>query len=118
VAAFPVLKTGAVAQYPADREIRRACVVHEFVDGSEQRFVESGAAARRWVIRLQQLEEEELFAVERFFAEQGGAAGSFRFTDPWTQTEYPDCSFEQDEVELAFAAVGDGRTEVTVRENR
>jgi hypothetical protein len=118
VAAFPQLKSGAVGQYPSERQVVRASVVQEFVDGAEQRFVEWGAAAKRWVIRLEALDDGELFALERFFLEQGGAAGHFTFTDPWTGVEYPDCSFEGDDIELVFAAAGDGRSQVVVKENR
>lgn len=118
MAAFPVLKTGAIAQYPAARARRYSTVVHEFVDGSEQRHGEFGAALRRWVIRLDLLDEAELFRLEEFFLERGGAAESFSFTDPWDGTEYPDCSFEGDEMELVFAEVGSGQAQVVVKENR
>lgn len=118
MSAFPLLKTGAVAQYPAQRTQRQATVVHEFVDGQEQRFAEYGAPLRRWVIRLEHLEDAELFALERFFLEQGGAGGHFEFTDPWTEAVYPDCSFESDVLDVVFEGFGDGRSEVVVRENR
>jgi hypothetical protein len=118
VATFPALKTGAVAQYPTDRARRFSTVVYEFVDGREQRFGEYGTALRRWSIRLELLDEHELFELERFFAEQGGAAGSFTFTDPWDQTVYSDCSFEGDDIELVFAGIGNSKTQVIVKENR
>ena len=117
MAAFPVLKTGAVAQYPAERRVRLATVVQEFVDGSQQRFRVRGGALRRWVIQLGQLDDAELFDLEQFFEEQGGAAGVFTFTDPWDGGVYENCSLEGDEIGLEFGGIGEGRTELVVKEN-
>lgn len=117
MAAFPALKTGAVAQYPAERALRFSTVVHRFVDGAEQRFRQMGAGLRRWVIRLDHLDEAELFALEEFFLEQDGAAGNFEFTDPWDGSVHENCSFEGDGVELSFEAPGLGRTVLVVKEN-
>jgi hypothetical protein len=116
MASFPVLKTGAVAQYGSDRETRFSTGVHEFVDGKEQRFRQSGGPLRRWVIRLDRLDEIELFRLQRFFEEQGGAAGRFEFTDPWTGVVHADCSFEGDDLEAELR--GHGSASVAVRENR
>jgi hypothetical protein len=118
MAAFPELKTGAVAQYPSERSRGYSTAVYEFLDGSEQRTSQFGTPLRRWLVRLELLDEAELFALEQFFVEEGGAAGSFSFIDPWDETEYPDCSFEGDEIELVFAGPGDGRSQLVIRENR
>jgi hypothetical protein len=118
VAAFPALKTGAVAQYPSERALQFSTAVHEFVDGSEQRSRLYGSAMRRWLIRLELLDEAELFRLERFFVEQSGAVGSFTFTDPWDDVEYADCSFEGDEIDLVFEGLGNGKTSLIVKENR
>src|SRR6266446_6842804 len=115
MAMFPGLKTGAVAQYPADRERRFSTDVVRFVDGSEQRFAGFGAALRRWVIRLELLDESELTALAEFFQ---GRAGTFSFTDPWDGVVYPNCSFEADEIAVEFGGVARGKTTVVVRENR
>lgn len=118
MADFPTLKTGAVAQYPSERAVQFSTVVHEFVDGSEQRSRMYASAMRRWLIWLEQLDEGELFELEWFFVEQGGAAGSFTFTDPWDGAVYEDCSFESNEVDLVFEAQGNGRATLVVKENR
>ena len=115
---FPVLKTGAVAQYPAGRTMEHSTSVQVFVDGSEQRFREFGSAARRWVIRLDLLDEAEMAAMEDFMIAQQGQAGSFSFTDPWDGTAYPDCSFEADAIPLEWQDLMRGHTTVVVRENR
>jgi hypothetical protein len=118
MANFPVLKTGAVAQYPSDRWLETGTLVHEFVDGSEQRSALYGSPVRRWQIRLDLLDEAEMFRLEEFFAEQGGEAGEFVFTDPWDGMEYPRCSFESGVMELNFEGPGRGTLELIVRENR
>src|SRR5262249_53533703 len=91
MAAFPNLKTGAVAQYPAERTRRFSNGVHRFMDGSKQRWPLYGSALRRWAIRLSLLDEAELTTLEDFFS----ANRSFSFTDPWDGTVYPNCSFDQ-----------------------
>ncbi len=118
MAAFPTLKTGAVAQYPSERSRRFLTTVFEFLDGSEQRFAQYGSSSRRWVIQLDRLDEKELFDLEQFFIEQGGAAGSFEFADPWDDAVYPNCSIENDDIELVFAGLGSGQAALVVKENR
>ena len=118
MASFPALKTGVVAQYGSDRERRFATQVFRFLDGREQRFAAYGAPLRRWVIRLELLDEAELAGLERFFEDQGGRAGSFSFTDPWDGVVYANCSFDSDRVELEYLGEARGKTVVVVRENR
>jgi hypothetical protein len=118
VASFPALKTGVVAQYPTDRQKNFSTQVLRFLDGSEQRFPAYGATLRRWVIRLELLDEGELTNLGRFFEEQGGRAGVFSFTDPFDATVYPSCSFDADEFQAVFAGPQEGKASVTIRENR
>jgi hypothetical protein len=118
VASFPVLKTGVVAQYPTDRQRSVSTQVLRFLDGSEQRFPAFGATLRRWVIRLDLLDDGELANLEAFFTEQGGRAGVFSFTDPFDATVYANCSFDADELEVTFGGPQQGKTSVTIKENR
>ena len=57
---FPQLKTGAVAQYPAQRITQFSTQVMQFLDGSEQRYREFSGPLRRWVIDLTSLDDEEM----------------------------------------------------------
>jgi hypothetical protein len=118
MSSFPTLKTGAVMQYPAVRESRRETTVLRFVDGAEQRYRDSGSAVHRWAIRLDQLDEDEVAAIERLFDEAGGRAGTFSFRDPWDGTLYETCSFDEDEFSGTWREEGRGETAVVVRENR
>jgi len=112
------LKTGVVAQYPSDRERRFSTRVFRFLDGSEQRFAGFGAPLRRWIIRLDLLDEAELVNLEQFFEDQGGRAGTFSFTDPWDGVVYASCSFDADEIAVEYRGDARGRTSVVVKENR
>ncbi len=115
---FPLLKTGAVLQYPFRRATRYSTCVLRFVDGSEQRFRDYGAPLRRWIIRLEMLDDDEMARLEDFFRSRQGRAGSFRFTDPLDGIEYADCSLESDSVELSLQDIMRGQTALVVRQNR
>ncbi len=118
MANFPALKTGAFAQYPSDRAQNFSTQVYRFMDGSEQRFPAYAASLRRWVIRLDLLEESELTALEDFFVSEGGRAGVFSFRDPFDSTVYSNCSFDSDELDLSFAGCQDGAASIVIKENR
>jgi hypothetical protein len=115
---FPVLKTSAVAQYPAKKSMRFQNQILRFVDGTEQRHRDAASALHRWEIQLSQLDEGELAALEEFFAANQGAFGNFTFTDPWDQHIYPNCSLLADILVLTSVAEMRGSTSLTVVENR
>jgi hypothetical protein len=117
MSAFPKLKTGAVAQYPAGRRLDYATVANRFLDGPEQKYRERGRAVRRWAIRLERLDDRELNLIEEFFREQQGRYGSFAFEDPWDGTTHADCSFDQDELTLEATGERRGGTKLVIREN-
>ncbi len=115
---FPLLKTGAVAQYGSDRTPAFSTQVFRFVDGSEQRFPAFGTALHRWVIRLELLDESELTAIADLFVTVGGRAGTFSFTDPFDGTVYASCRFDEDELAPGFGDVARGESVVTISEIR
>ena len=114
---FPQLKTGAVIQYPATREIRSATRVLTFVDGSEQRYRERAAPLRRWVIRLDLLDEEEIRRIEEFFVSEQGRFGSFVFVDPWDGREFANCSLEADRMTAEYQQEAQVKVALVVRQN-
>ena len=115
---FPLLKTGAVTQYPVQRRIAYATQVLRFADGSEQRFSDYGAPLRQWTIKLSLLDETEVNNVVAFWRTQSGASGTFSFTDPWDGTVYPACSFVGDDLSINLTEEGRGGVSVLIRENR
>lgn len=114
---FPVLKTGAVLQYPAQKETRFATQVLRFVDGSEQRFRQQQAPLRRWIVQLDLLDQSELHTLAEFFRTQAGGAQRFAFTDPWDGTRYEDCHFDNSEALQELSDETKGRTSLIVRED-
>ena len=118
MATFPALKTGAVAQYPAAKSVRFSNQTMRFLDGTEQRYRNSAGPLRRWVIRLDKLDENEMAAIEGFFAANQGAFGSFHFTDPWDGVEHDDCSVESDVMIMHSISEMRGATSLVVRQNR
>lgn len=117
MAAFPLLKTGAVAQYPSARHLLYETNVTRFVDGGEQRF-RAALPVRRWEIRLDAVDATELAAIEEFFAARQGRSGSFSFTDPWDGVEYADCSFEQDVFHARHVSDSRSSARVVIRANQ
>lgn len=115
---FPILKTGAVAQYPATRWVRFANQALRFVDGTEQRYRDGGGALHRWQIALDLLEESELAAMEEFFRAMGGVFETFAFTDPWDGAVYPTCELEGDDFELVVRGEMRGGAVLVVSERR
>ncbi|MBZ5579461.1 MAG: DUF2460 domain-containing protein [Acidobacteriia bacterium] len=115
---FPKLKTSARAQYPATKSVRMQNQVLWFVDGRQQRYRDSAGMLHQWEIRLDQLDESEMAALEQFFAANQGRFGTFAFTDPWDGRVYPNCSFSNDDFTLLSAGEMQGRLSFTVIENR
>ena len=115
---FPLLKTGAVMQYPGERGRLFSTEIIQFIDGSEQRYRNYSGSLLRWAIRLENLDEEELGRIEAFYAQEQGEFGTFSFTDPWDGTEYPECQFENDEILAEFLAFQDSRTNLKIRQVR
>ena len=115
---FPILKSGAVAQYPAKRTLTASTWIGRFVDGSEQRFRNEATVLRRWVVRLTLLSEAEVAAIREFVDDANGRFGSFSFTDPWDGVVYADCSLESDDHAVEWVGENNAHTRLVIRENR
>jgi len=118
MATFPKLKTNAVAQYPAKRTLRLQNQSVRFVDGTEQRYRDSGDPLHQWEIWLDELDEGEMTALEAFFLANQGAFAVFPFTDPWDGQTYSNCSLASDEMDLTHSGELLGATRLTIVENR
>jgi hypothetical protein len=114
MATFPVLKTGAVAQYPLGRGVSFSTQAVRFMDGSQQRFRLIGVGLRRWTLKLDQLDEQELGAVIAFFEQQGSAA--FAFTDPVTGDNVSTCMISGQQFDAAMNSEWSGQTTVVIEE--
>jgi hypothetical protein len=118
MATFPRLTTEVVTQYPSKRELDSPTQVTRFLDGSEQRFPNMRRPAKRWLLQLQEVSEQELAAIEDFFESNQGAAASFAFIDPWDGVEHPDCSFDSDSLELITRDHGRCTATIILRSNQ
>ena len=113
---FPILRTGAVAQYPLATGRRTGTTVLEFVDGAEQRFPTMGASLRGWVLTYGQLDEGEMRSL-RSFVESNLESGSlFPFTDPSTNAVYSNCRISKADLDESWDADGSGRTRIEIIE--
>jgi hypothetical protein len=115
---FPVLRTGAVAQYPAQRSVLKSTWIARFVDGSEQRFRNDAAPLHSWTIHLSLLTEAEVVAIREFVNDASGRFESFSFTDPWDATVYPNCSLDADTQAVEWFGENNAHTTLLIRENR
>jgi hypothetical protein len=111
---FPTLKTGAAAQYPLDFGVRFATQAVRFMDGSQQRFRLYGTGLRRWTLKLDLLDEQELGAVISFIEQQGSAV--FAFTDPLTGQIASTCVISGQKFDATMKNEMNGQTTVTIEE--
>jgi len=118
MAAFPVLKTRAVAQYPLTRTTAFQNQTLTFLDGTQQRYRDAAGLRARWEIRLSELDAGEMAAMEEFFLANQGTFGSFAFTDPIDGTVYTNCSLRVDAIEVATAEEMREATKITVVQNK
>ncbi|MBV9745810.1 MAG: DUF2460 domain-containing protein [Acidobacteriia bacterium] len=88
-----------------------------FLDGTDQRYRDSAGPLYSWVIRLDQLDENELAAMETFFLENQGAFGTFAFTDPWSGQVFTNCSLAADNMDLISVAEMQSKTSLTIIQN-
>ncbi len=113
---FPTLKTGAIAQYPATRELHFFTEIQKFLDTSEQRYRDFRGAQRRWRIDLSQLDESELARLANFFVETQGRFATFDFKDPWTGMVVSNCRFGEDRLPIHTDDESNSSTELTIVE--
>ena len=114
MATFPILKTGALAQYPLAREVRFSTQAVRFMDGSQQRFPLLGNGIRRWTVKLDQLDEAELGAVISFVEQQ--ESETFTLTDPVTGDIVPSCAISGEQFTAGMTHELNGQTTLVIEE--
>ncbi len=91
MAAFPILSSGAVTQYPTGLTSGQGARVIRFLDGSDQRYLTRPKMLRQWEIHLDLLNETETQQLEAFFTDVRGDFSPFTFPDPISGTNVPSC---------------------------
>ncbi len=112
---FPKLKTQAEVQYPVQMELEAATAVFTFLDGKQQRFPQL-RPRRRWIILLDQLDENEAARLAEFARRHRETAEPFRFTDPLTGAQHYPCYLDGGEHEQSALGPGRRRTSLVVVE--
>ena len=116
MASFPLLSSGAMTQYPLEAGTGQGTQIIRFLDGTDQRFCLHGRLLRRWLIRLELLNDDELHALEAFFRSQQGSYTTFSFPDPLSDTSVPNCRFAADEFVSGLEGTDDSATAFWVLE--
>lgn len=114
MATFPVLKTGAVAQYPLSRGVRFSTQAVRFMDGSQQKFRLIGVGLRKWTLKLDELDEQELGAIIAFVEQQGSA--TFTFNDPTTGVAVANCMISGEQFDATMNLEMNGQTTMVIEE--
>jgi hypothetical protein len=116
MASFPVLSTGAVAQYPLSRGTSYAVETVQFIDGTQQRCLTRGKALRRWLISLTLLTEIELAQIEQFFDALQGNFEPFTFVDPITGVPVANCILSNSSLTTQYLSIGNGTASLWIEE--
>ncbi len=112
--AFPILKTGAVAQYPLERSVRFSTQTVQFLNGGRQNFRMYGGGLRRWSLRLDLLDERELAELVAFVEAQGG--DPFAYTDPVTGATAARCVIAGEDFASGMTGELNGHACLVIRE--
>jgi hypothetical protein len=104
LATFPSISSGAITRYPLARAVVARTSVLEFVDGTEQRFLE-GKGSHRFRLQWDRLKTADMLTLRAFF---GSTKGAFDAT--WDITigaeTLLNCYFESDEWSAVEASEG------------
>lgn len=79
---YPQLPTGALAQFPVQRQRQVRTLVNTAADGTVIKLGDTGAATIEWQLKYAGLSDEELAALLQFFTAAEGSLNSFTFVDP------------------------------------
>lgn len=91
MANFPLLKTGAAAQYGCERTVEQPTTVQRFLDGRTRRFA-ARRSRRSWRLRLTGLSAQEAERIGSFVAAHLETQDRFTFHDPWDGKDYEECA--------------------------
>ena len=82
MAAYPQLASGALSQFPLQKNRRARTVVNRAADGSTIKLADPAAEITEWLLTYTDLSDEEAAALQAFFREAEGTLNGFTFLDP------------------------------------
>jgi hypothetical protein len=113
---FPLLNSGAVAQYPLPLTLQGSAQVISFIDGVDQRFIRQAKLLRAWEIQLSVLNDSEIQQVESFFLALDGQYETFSFPDPYSNSAVLNCRLGAPDLVSTYSGVDINSTSVWVVE--
>jgi hypothetical protein len=79
---YPQLATGALSQFPVQKRRRLRTVVNTSLDGRAIKLADPGAETTEWQLAYAGLTDDEVAALQQFFAASEGSLNGFTFLDP------------------------------------
>lgn len=79
---YPQLATGAMSQFPVRKQRRLRTVTNTAADGSSIKLADPGAEITEWQLEYAELTDDEVAALQQFFAAAEGTLNGFTFLDP------------------------------------
>jgi hypothetical protein len=79
---YPQLPTGALAQFPVQKQRQVRTLVNTAGDGTSIKLADAGAATLEWQLKYAALSDSELATLLQFFAAAEGTLNNFTFVDP------------------------------------
>ena len=79
---YPQLATGALIQFPVRKRRRLRTIVNTSLDGRPIKLADPGAETTEWQLAYAGLTDDEVAALQQFFAATEGTLNSFTFLDP------------------------------------
>jgi hypothetical protein len=79
---YPQLATGALSQFPVQKRRRLRTVANTSLDGRPIKLADPGAELTEWQLAYAGLTDDEVAALQEFFAAAEGTLNSFTFLDP------------------------------------
>jgi hypothetical protein len=114
MATFPALRTGAVAQYPFSRTQSFQTEMVRFLDGSRQQYRINPGPLRKWRVRLELLDQQELASVIAFVEAQSGDV--FAFSDPVSGDTVARCVLSEESFRATLTDESNGDATVVIEE--
>jgi hypothetical protein len=79
---YPQLGSGALSQFPVQKNRRVRTIVNRAADGSTIKLADPAAEVTEWLLSYTDLSDEEAAALRAFFVATEGTLNGFTFLDP------------------------------------
>ena len=114
MATYPQLGSGALSQFPVQKNRRARTVVNQAADGRTIKLADPAAKVTEWVLTYAELSDEEATALLGFFAATEGTLNGFTFLDPvgnllaWSE-QLDEAVWQKDPLLTLISGVADPR---------